>query len=95
MNNKKRNQELPLPHPLLLTLSLLLTFAPYFNNSSTTDWCPYQEARWRGVKENYGKQEEITRLHKIEKKPSNAILMMSFYEIYLESAIGLIFKGLV
>ena len=28
-----------------LTLSLALTFAPCFNNSLTTDSCPYQQAR--------------------------------------------------
>ena len=36
-----------------LTLSLALTLAPCSNNSLTTDSCPYQQARWRGVKENY------------------------------------------
>ena len=41
---------------LWLTLSLALTFAPCSKNSLTTDSCPYQQARWRGVKENYRKE---------------------------------------
>ena len=74
-------QQLPLPQPSqatywcnvkkkrknfhYLTLSSALTFALCSNNSLTTDSCPYQEARWRGVKENYQKREK-TQLNKVE-----------------------------
>lgn len=40
---------------IMLTLSVALTSAPCSNNRLTTDSCPYQAARWRGVNENWKK----------------------------------------
>ena len=70
--NNTNKQQLPLPQPSnatywskvrkgnvhYLTLSSALTFAPCSNKSLTTDSCPYQQARWRGVRENYQKKEK-------------------------------------
>ena len=50
---KKKEENVP-----YLTLSSALTFAPCSNNSLTTDSCPYQQARWRGVRENYQKKKK-------------------------------------
>ena len=61
---KKKKKEENVPY---LTLSSALTIAPCSNNSLTTDSCPYQQARWRGVKENYQKRKRKTQLDKVER----------------------------
>ena len=73
-----------------LTLSLALTFAPCSNNSSTTNFCPYQQARWRGVKENYRNREKKA----IIKKGKEASLSSNndvFHKVKLKAVIGLIY----
>ena len=61
---KKKKKEENVPY---LTLSSTLTIAPCSNNSLTTDFCPYQQARWRGVKENYQKRKRKMQLDKVER----------------------------
>ena len=64
---KTKKQEKKEENAPYLTLSSALTFAPRSNNSFTTDSCPYQQARWRGVKENYQKRKKKTQLDKVER----------------------------